>query len=197
MPPGHVAATWAVASLLQKNHIRLAQLDYRLLALSALGPDLLDKPLAIFLFTESHSSQNVGHSLTFHVVLLFLALLWWRKALPYILAVNGHLVADRMWYHTETFWWPVYGWDVFWHYKPMNTPGEMLNVYLDIITRYPQVWVIEIIAIGWLLQLLFNKRLYRRPVFKSFLRSGWIVDYESGQPTQKTKNPLRSIQKHV
>ena len=53
MPPGHIAATWGVATLLQQNNSRLTRLDYRLLALSALLPDLIDKPLVMLVFTDS------------------------------------------------------------------------------------------------------------------------------------------------
>jgi len=174
MPPGHVAATWGVATLFQKNDVRLARLDYRLLALSALLPDIIDKPLAILIFTEAHTSQLIAHSFLPNVIGLLLALLIWRKALPYVLAFNAHLIADRMWNHTESFWWPLFGWNVFWEYKPMNTPETMLNVYLDIVTRYPQVWVVEIIAGFVLLWFVYRYQLYRWPVLKTFIVTGHI-----------------------
>lgn len=174
MPPGHVATTWGVAALLQTNNARLARLDYRLLAFSALLPDLIDKPLALFVFTQAHTSQLMAHSFLFHGVLLVLTLLFWRKLLPYVLAFNGHLLADRMWNHTETFWWPLFGWDVFWDFKPMNTPATMFNVYWDIITHYPQVWVIELIALIFLVGFVYHYRLYRWRGLKRFILTGQI-----------------------
>ncbi len=175
MPPGHVAATWGVATLLQQNNPRLARLDYRLLAVSAVLPDLIDKPLAILAFPQAQTSQLITHSLLFNVVLLVGALLWWRPALPYVLAFNGHVIFDRMWNHTESFWWPIFGWDVFWQFKPMNSAETMLNVYLDIITRYPQVWVIEILAIVFFVWFFYHFRLYRRPNLKQFTLTGQIT----------------------
>ncbi len=174
MPPGHVAATWGVASLLQQNNSRLARLDYRLLAICALLPDLIDKPLAVLIFTESQSSQSIAHSLLFHAALLVIALLWWQPALPYVLAFNAHIVLDRMWNHTESFWWPVFGWDVLWTFKPMNTPEAMLNVYLDIITRYPQVWVFEIIGVIVLVWFIRRHRLYCWNSLKQFILTGRV-----------------------
>ncbi len=50
MPPGHIATTWGVAALTQQHNPQLACLDYRLLAICALLPDLIDKPLAILIF---------------------------------------------------------------------------------------------------------------------------------------------------
>jgi hypothetical protein len=176
MPPGHIATTWGVAALAQQNNPRLAGLDYRLLAICALLPDLIDKPLAILVFTEAHTSQLVAHSLLFNLVLLVPVLLFWRRALPHVLAFNAHLLADRMWNHTETFWWPIFGWHTFWEYKAMNSAGEMLNVYLDIIVRYPQVWVVEIIALLVFVWFGYRHQLYRWPVLKVFILTGRVQD---------------------
>jgi hypothetical protein len=197
MPPGHLAVTWGVASLLQKNNRRLARLDYRLLAFCALLPDFIDKPLAVLVFTRSHSSQNVTHSLSFHLLLLGLALLGWRRAVPYVLAANGHLLADRMWHHTETFWWPLFGWNVFWQYKPMNTPAAMLQEYLNIITRYPQVWLVEALALAMLLRFVFRRRLYHWPRLETFIRTGHLPAERETAFAQKVKKPLPTTQKSV
>ena len=174
MPPGHVALTWGIAQLAQQNNHRLAALDYRLLALCALAPDLIDKPLAVWVFTEAHTSQLVAHSLLLHGLLLVATLLWRPSALPYVLAFNSHLLADRMWNHTESFWWPLFGWEVFWQFKPMNTPEAMLSVYWDIVTRYPQVWVVELMAVLYFLWLAYHHRLYLWPRLKPFLIYGQL-----------------------
>lgn len=174
MPPGHIAATWGVAALCQQNNPHLARLDYRLLAVSAILPDFLDKPLALLIFTHSNSTQNIGHSFLFHAVILTLTLLYWRRILPYTLAFTAHLLADHMWYHTETFWWPLFGWTTFWGYKPMNTPAEMLTVYLDIIGRYPHVWVVEVIALiilGWFIDRTY---LYEWSRLNTFIWTGRV-----------------------
>ncbi len=175
MPPGHVAVTWGVSRLLQENNPRLARLDYRLLALSAVGADLIDKPLALFVFPESQASQLIAHSLPVNLLLVVIGLLLWRSALPYILAFAGHVILDRMWNHTESFWWPFFGWDTFWAFKPMNTPEVMFNVYLDIITRYPQVWVVEVIALLYLARFVYKQRLYQWDRVKRFWLTGSTV----------------------
>lgn len=172
MPPGHIAVTWGVASLLQKNDPGLARLDYRLLGLCALAPDLIDKPLAILVFTGAYTSQLIAHSLILNMMLLVLALLWWRRALPYVLAFSSHLVADRMWHHTESFWWPLFGWNNFWEYKFMNSAGAMVSVYWDIVTRYPQVWVVEAIAVGFFIWFVIAHKLYLWPMLKTLILTG-------------------------
>lgn len=172
MPPGHIATTWAVALALQKNKPKLARLDYRLLAVASMLPDFIDKPLAVSVFTEAETSQLVAHSIFVHAIILVGALLFSRKSLPYVLAFSGHLILDRMWHHTETFWWPLFGWNVFWKFKSMNTPESMLSVYIDIITRYPRVWIIEIIAIVTIMWITIRHQLYRWQVFRTFLSTG-------------------------
>ena len=146
-----------------------------------------------------HTSQLIAHSLLPNVIGLLLALLFWRKALPYVLAFNAHLVADRMWNHTESFWWPLFGWNVFWEFKPMNTPETMLNVYLDIVTRYPQVWVVEIIAGFVLMWFIYRYQLYRWPVLKIFLVTGHIgvVESQSGLKSQSGGSRLLEDKKSL
>lgn len=187
MPPGHIAATWGVAAILQQHNPRLARLDFRLLAVSALAADLIDKPLALTLFTEAHTSQLMAHSLLPNLALLLLSLLFWPRALPYVLAFTCHLAADRMWHHPESFWWPLYGWDQFWIYKPMNTPGEMVNVYLDIIYRYPQVWVVELVALLTLLWLVYRAKLYRWARLIQFILSGQLAIGQANGPRVRHK----------
>jgi hypothetical protein len=174
MPPGHVAITWGVANVIQKNNSKLDSLDYRLLALCTLAPDIIDKPLAILAFPEAHTSQLVGHSLFLSITLLVTVLMWRHKAIPYVIAFNAHLLADRIWNHTETFWWPLYGWGVFWEFKPMNSPETMIAVYLDIVTRYPQVWVIELCAVLFLMWFVYKNHLYIWSNLKALLLTGRI-----------------------
>jgi hypothetical protein len=193
MPPGHIAATWGIAAVVQQHNPKLARLDYRLLALGALLPDIIDKPLAILVFIDAPTSQLVAHSLLFNLALLIAALFWWRVAVPYVLAFNAHLLADRMWHHTETFWWPIFGWRTFWEYKPMNTAEEMFNVYVDIIGRYPQVWALELLALlvlGW---FIIRHRLYLWPRLKIFLATGrvWFAPSTSEpEPGQQNKTKI-------
>jgi len=171
MPPGHIAITWAAAKLLTKQ-----SLDYRRLAFSAMLPDLVDKPLALWVFTQSHSSQNLTHALLPNLLLLGIAVWKWPRALPYVLAFNGHLLADRMWRKTETFWWPLFGGQTFSSYRFMNTPQAMTQVYLDILRRYPHVWAIELLAglyLGWFIK---KHRLANRANLLAFLQTGQLSE---------------------
>jgi len=170
MPPGHIAVGLLSRHLWDEQ----SPLDLRLLAGSALLPDIIDKPLAILVFTDSHSTQNIAHALLPHLLLLTIALLWIPRIVPYVLAFNTHLLADHMWYHTETFWYPLYGWDTFWQYKFMNTPQAMLKVYFDIL-RYPEVWLIESFALAYLAYFAWQYRLYRWKNLRHLLATGHLT----------------------
>lgn len=82
-------------------------IDYRLVVVGALLPDLVDAPFG---------GARVMHTLLANVVLLvgvMLATRHHRRARRRLLAVPIgtfiHLVLDGMWARTETFWWPFLG----------------------------------------------------------------------------------------
>jgi hypothetical protein len=54
----------------------------------------------------------------------------------------------------------------------MNTPAAMASVYWEIVTRYPQVWVVELLALGYLLSFVARHRLYLWRQLMAFLCSG-------------------------
>ena len=84
-------------------------LDYRLVMVGALLPDLID------VFTGGAGPM---HTLTVSVVLLFAVMLMTRhrrllrrRLLAVPIGTFVHLVLDGMWRRTEVFWWPFFGTD--------------------------------------------------------------------------------------
>lgn len=84
-----------------------AALDYRLVMLGALLPDLLDAPFG---------GARVLHTLLFSVSLLVVTMVATRGrrrlrrrflALP--IGTFTHLVLDGVWAHSQVFWWPFFG----------------------------------------------------------------------------------------
>ena len=82
-------------------------IDYRLIVVGALLPDLVDGPLG---------GARVLHTLLFSVVLLGTVMIATRDrrrlrrrllALP--IGTFVHLVLDGMWARTKVFWWPLFG----------------------------------------------------------------------------------------
>jgi membrane-bound metal-dependent hydrolase YbcI (DUF457 family) len=84
-------------------------IDYRLVVLGALLPDLVDGPL--------FGGARYLHTLAFSVVLLVVVMLATRgrrglrrRSLAVPIGTLCHLVLDGMWARTTTFWWPFFGW---------------------------------------------------------------------------------------
>lgn len=135
---GHVGLTWGGALLLARlshwcpgwgaracgavrrrrttaERLSAATIDYRLVILGSMLPDLIDKPLGVFILSdELHNGRVLGHSLLFVVLLLLAALAFRGSAGPALSALAlgsaAHLVLDRMWMHTDTLLWPLLGW---------------------------------------------------------------------------------------
>lgn len=94
-----VLGAWAV--------LRDARFDYRLIALGALLPDLIDAPVG---------HRAVAHTLVFAVaslVVVMLATVNRRALRRHLIAVPigffAHLVLDFVWVDKSLFWWPAFG----------------------------------------------------------------------------------------
>lgn len=181
LPFGHVTGTWLVARAFSRR-----RLDYRALAVAAMLPDLLDKPLAMWVFKGARSSQLAAHSVISHALLLLITWKTWPRLRPYLLASLGHLAADRMWEHPPTFFWPCFGWQSFRNYRPMDTPERMLNVYLDLI-RLPQLWLPEVIAVGLWLWFLRREGLDQPDTWLDFLRHGHLPHHPTPPPSETSQ----------
>lgn len=90
------------------------RLDDRALIVGSMLPDVVDKPLALFLAPTlvGHSLRNYGHTLVFAVLVLAvavtLAALTKRQwPLTLALASAGHLVLDLMWFSHRILFWPI------------------------------------------------------------------------------------------
>ncbi|NLE76486.1 MAG: metal-dependent hydrolase [Chloroflexi bacterium] len=154
LPTAHVELTWgALRCLQQRLPGRLANVDYRGVAAAAILPDLIDKPLAIWVLPHSGAALLWAHTLLVHAG-LWLTLLA-RRAwgwLPYALAFSGHLAADRMWGFPQTLLWPLRG-RQFHQWRHVGTPQEFAQAYRDIVREEPKLVLFEVaglLTLGWL-----------------------------------------------
>ena len=91
-------------------------IDYRLLAVGALLPDIIDKPLSWLILPGvlDGITRNIGHTLLFPLLLLVV----WRLAsgrspnflLPLAIGSALHLLLDGMFTMPNTLLWPFMGW---------------------------------------------------------------------------------------
>ena len=115
LPLSHVGFTTAAVKVLEKG-LRIRHIDYRVLIVSSLLPDLLDKPVSSVLSgSYAYESRAVGHALIFLggiALLMILQWLWNRSTmlLPVFFGVLFHDIFDEMWLQPETFLWPFQGW---------------------------------------------------------------------------------------
>ena len=89
------------------------RLDDRVLILGSVLPDIVDKPLALFIAPTlaGHSLRNYGHTLVFAILMLaaaiaLAALVKRRWPVVLALASAGHLLLDMMWYSHRILLWP-------------------------------------------------------------------------------------------
>lgn len=192
---GHVGLTWAGTLLVARLSRRLppwgrqaqravsraatrakrysvAAIDYRLLILGAILPDLIDKPLGVFLLREQISDGRFfAHSLLFVSVIGMTSLVWRGEArrflIPLALGLAAHLVLDRMWMQTDILFWPLRGWlperqDV------SHWPEQML----ELLFSDPYNYISEVVGAGIVAALL--AWMLKRHSFREFIRTGWM-----------------------
>jgi membrane-bound metal-dependent hydrolase YbcI (DUF457 family) len=107
----------AGAVLLFRYIFRDPKVDMRLLALGAVLPNLIDKPLGTLIAPDYFQADRlIGHSLLFPTAIMTLVLLLTRRGrrrraiMALAIGAMLHLLLDGMWASTATFLWPVFGW---------------------------------------------------------------------------------------
>jgi membrane-bound metal-dependent hydrolase YbcI (DUF457 family) len=105
----------------------------------ALLPDLLDKPLALFIPVLG-SGRTVGHCLLFILVMSCIALFlcYYRQTILGVAFVSGillHQIFDSMWQTTQTWLYPFSG------QFPLMTAPDYTGYYLLLELMSPSEWV--------------------------------------------------------
>ena len=175
LPQSHVAYTLAVFDLAKRWSPRLRKVDYRLVALAAMGSDLVDKPFAaLYFYRRFKAAVLFAHSLLFHLVVTG-ATLWKRPGWwPYALAFNGHILLDRLWFFHDTFYWPLRGWRFHTWQKAGSEQVDIKQAYWHAFTQRPELWGWEVGGLLAALWFVLRNRLYRPERLQHFLRTGRI-----------------------
>ncbi len=185
LPTGHVEFTWAALNLMQRRGLFLMA-DYRLMAVAALAPDLLDKPLALTVYRDTNAALFWGHNLWLHVTLWGLSgALIGARAIPYLLAFSSHLVADRMWGFQESLFYPCGA--GYWHpWVHVGAPAAMLDAYVEIVRTTPILLAFEVIGAALLVWFVWDRGLWQWPRLREFLRTGRpTTQMDSAAPGQQ------------
>ncbi|MER2598221.1 MAG: metal-dependent hydrolase [Caldilineales bacterium] len=176
LPPAHIEFTWAALNALQRRAGLFPKADYRLIALAAVLPDLVDKPLATFVLTDEDAALLFGHTALVHSGVWASA---WaagklEQALPYLLAFSGHLLADRMWSFRQTLCWPLRG-RRFHQWKHVGSPQAILQAYLHVIRQEPLLITFELLGALLLAWFVLDRGLWQHAAMADFLHTGSVT----------------------
>ena len=151
--------------------------DYRLVIVASLLPDIVDKPLGVWIAPDlvNHGLRSVAHSAAFALILMAASSAvpsprWGHSLIALSFGSAWHLVLDQMWKTPSTVLWPALGWAF--PVRSVAGLSELSSSYLrDHLTFYTAPWEVA----GALVILLFAVRLYRRRAYVRFFRSGVVA----------------------
>lgn len=148
-------------------------IDYRLILLGSMLPDIIDKPLGTWFLRDILSNGRVfSHTLLFAVLLAAAGMYLYvsrRRAGLLCLSFGSiaHLYLDKMWLNPRTIFWPLYGWSF-----GKTDISHWLQKVLTSLGNDPGVYIPE--TIGALLLGVFLLSLIRQGKLYSFVRTGKV-----------------------
>ncbi len=156
----HVGITLGLARSIEclihnsrKNVKPSFNLDYRLVAVGSMLPDIIDKPLSYVLSETAVSGRIYAHSLLFLLLMLIIAVFSWRihEKIGFLLVAGGvfvHEILDSMWLYPKTILWPLYG--LSFH---GGNPKAWVHFWWTELFHNPYVYVPE--AVGCIIIIVF------------------------------------------
>ncbi len=150
--------------------------DIRFLLLGSLLPDVIDKPLCMWLLKDSiGAGRAFSHSLLFLLIVAVAGRIVQRRWKSNWLLVIGfgvlvHLVLDSMWRAPQTLFWPVFG-----VHFPKDQMGFLpwITGMLNGLFANPTELIVELL--GFLLLLWCGYAIWRSGKMKRFLRTGRVT----------------------
>ena len=149
------------------------RIDYRLVLLGSMLPDIIDKPIGQLFFQDFFSNGRIFcHTLLFVLLITLIGLyLYLRHKRSGMLVISscsmGHLILDGMWREPVIFLWPAYGWT----FPKTDLTNWLPNILHALLTN-PGIFIPE--YIGGVILITFALRLLSRGNVLSFLRTGII-----------------------
>lgn len=178
---GHLGPTTALVNLLdnkllkKKNNSQNIHIDYRMVMVGSVLPDLIDKPIGAFIFRGVfHNSRIFCHTLLFSVVLMLIGVFSANKTKNstnnfMILGFCSliHQLLDSMWLFPGIFYWPLFGIRF-----PERPEGNWAAEGITRLLTDPAYFIPEIA--GFIIMLYFFIRLIKKGKIKNFLSDGQL-----------------------
>ena len=167
-------ANGPVGSAIMPTYTRIHYLDFRLVLLGSMLPDLIDKPVGIFLLGQVFSNGRIfSHTALFTLSFLVAGIIFYQKRAGVALLTIGygslmHLVLDGMWTDLRTLLWPLQGWAF--------TKGDMshwLSRMLFALTHDGQAYISE--GLGAAILIVFFVIILRRGQVWRWLKTGQLI----------------------
>ncbi len=150
-----------------------SEIDYRLVLLGSMLPDMIDKPVGVYLFGGTFDNGRIFcHTLLSLLIVLSIGLYRYRRyagtgMLALAFGYGMHLILDEIWNAPSTLFWPLLGASF-----PDSDLGDYVGLIWDNLTTKPSAYVPEII--GLIILIPVALRLLRSRRVMSFLKSGVI-----------------------
>lgn len=174
---GHLGITTAVIKTYEKAIYKDKDLsdkipiDYRVILIGSILPDVIDKPIGAYLFRSTfHNSRIFAHTLAFSAMLLFIGLYRVYKHRKNNILILGlctsiHLILDSMWLYPGILFWPYYGLAF-----PKRAEGNWLNSDIIRLITDPRYYIPEII--GFVIIAYYFWPLIKNKQIKTFISKG-------------------------
>lgn len=150
-----------------------SRMDIRLLLIGSLLPDIIDKPLGIYIFPEALSNGRIfSHTILFLLVVTMLGIYLDRsRGKTHLLGISfgvlTHLILDQMWRAPRTLFWPIYGLP----FDKFGTTDWIINILHRMVT-YPSDYIPELI--GLVILVWFMITLVQKRVVLRFIKNGQV-----------------------
>ena len=152
------------------------RIDIRLLLIGSLLPDIVDKPIGLFLFQNTFSNGTIFcHTLLFLIIITLVGLyLYHSRKKTWLLVLSfgtfTHLILDAMWQTPRTFLWPLYGLS-FERYDLISL-SDWIEELFHTLLIFPAIGIPELVGAATI--IWFFWLLVRRGNLYAFLRNARV-----------------------
>jgi inner membrane protein len=150
------------------------QIDVRVLLIGSLLPDIVDKPVGLYLFRDTFGNGRIFcHTLLFLLVITIAGVYMYRRRdkvwlLVLSFGTLAHLILDQMWLTPRTLLWPLYGI----RFESEDVSEWYHNLLHGLLVN-PGTYVPELV--GGVILAWFIWRLVRNGKVYAFLKNGRVL----------------------